>query len=258
MIGHVQLVRSVAFSPLAPSSPRARGTARCAFGTRHRAKSSRFWKGTRARCIRWPSPPTAPLVASGSRRRSAPVGRQFGQMFPYLACHWAHLRCVRGGLLPDGAVPASGSLDSTIRLWDPTSGKELRVLHGHLPWYYRWLFSPQRPRGCLWLCGRHHPDVGLPVGQIPLKVFKGHPIVCKALLLRLTAPQSPRPRTTRRSAHGTPRRASSSRVGPHKGGLLCQFSLTAPYSPPLLATERCAFGTPNGRGARCAALRYAS
>ncbi|MBL9005992.1 MAG: hypothetical protein JNJ46_17190 [Myxococcales bacterium] len=33
---------------------------------------------------------------------------------------------------PDGAHLASGSDDTTVRLWDVTTGKVRRVLHGHL------------------------------------------------------------------------------------------------------------------------------
>src|SRR5919109_147412 len=32
---------------------------------------------------------------------------------------------------PDGAVLASGGIDQTIRLWEPRTGRQLRILRGH-------------------------------------------------------------------------------------------------------------------------------
>jgi WD40 repeat protein len=43
---------------------------------------------------------------------------------------------------PDGKILASGSWDKTIKLWDVSSGKELRTLTGHLDRVHSIAFSP--------------------------------------------------------------------------------------------------------------------
>jgi hypothetical protein len=49
-------------------------------------------------------------------------------------------------LSPDGRLAASGSTDSTIRLWDVETGKEVRRLEGHASIVYALAFSPDGRR----------------------------------------------------------------------------------------------------------------
>ncbi len=44
--------------------------------------------------------------------------------------------------LPDGKTALSGSWDKTLRLWDMTSGKEIRSFIGHAGWIYSIAVSP--------------------------------------------------------------------------------------------------------------------
>jgi WD40 repeat protein len=43
---------------------------------------------------------------------------------------------------PDGMTLASGSLDTTVRLWDPVTGREVATLRGHTSRIIRLAFSP--------------------------------------------------------------------------------------------------------------------
>jgi predicted NACHT family NTPase len=54
--------------------------------------------------------------------------------------HTEFVKCV--AFSPDGRTVASGSEDSTVRLWDVATAKELRVLKGHTDWVLSVAFSP--------------------------------------------------------------------------------------------------------------------
>ncbi|MEH2306098.1 WD40 repeat domain-containing protein [Nostoc sp.] len=43
---------------------------------------------------------------------------------------------------PDGKMLASSSADNTVKLWDTTTGKEIKTLTGHTSWVYGISFSP--------------------------------------------------------------------------------------------------------------------
>jgi WD40 repeat protein len=47
---------------------------------------------------------------------------------------------------PDGRYLASGSWDSTVKIWDVQSGKEVQTLRGHAGFIYGLAFSPDGRR----------------------------------------------------------------------------------------------------------------
>ena len=47
---------------------------------------------------------------------------------------------------PDGARIVTASGDSTVRIWDATTGTEITILRGHESWVYSAAFSPDGAR----------------------------------------------------------------------------------------------------------------
>ncbi len=65
------------------------------------------------------------------------------QLQPKIQIQQGHTDCVTTAVfLPDGKTALSGSWDKTIRLWDMTSGKEIRSFIGHAGWIYSIAVSP--------------------------------------------------------------------------------------------------------------------
>ena len=61
---------------------------------------------------------------------------------------------------PDGTKVASGSKDTTVKLWDVTSGECLQTLEGHSLDVTSVSFSPDGTRGCVGVLGQYGEAVG--------------------------------------------------------------------------------------------------
>jgi len=81
-----------------------------------------------------------------------PVDRQGDALPPGALARLGTLRLRHGGQVyavaysPDGKILASGARDKVIRLWDATTRKELRQLHGHQNGIMAIAFSPEGKR----------------------------------------------------------------------------------------------------------------
>jgi WD40 repeat protein len=61
-----------------------------------------------------------------------------------LPCHKGSVRCL--AYSPDGTRIASGGLDDTIKVWDPSNGQEALTLRGHTGPIWELAFSPDGHR----------------------------------------------------------------------------------------------------------------
>ena len=76
--------------------------------------------------------------------------RTFEWYYLWRLCHSAHRNTLLGhtggvvalAVSPDGTKLASGSSDSTVMIWDLSSGQELIALKGHRGWVFCAVFSP--------------------------------------------------------------------------------------------------------------------
>src|SRR5262249_61542610 len=85
-----------------------------------------------------------------------PVDRQGDPLPPGALARLGTLRLRHGGQVyavaysPDGKILASGARDKVIRLWDTTTRKELRQLHGHQNGIMAIAVSLERKRMISW------------------------------------------------------------------------------------------------------------
>jgi WD40 repeat protein/serine/threonine protein kinase len=103
---------------------------------------------------------------------------------------------------PDGTRIASGSGDQTVRLWDGMTGKSIAVLKGHSRDLRQVVFSPDGK-----LLASASKDRTLRLWDTAtgntLGVLRGHTDAWRVRRSVRTAPCSPRPHSTARSASGT-------------------------------------------------------
>ena len=89
-----------------------------------------------------PVPDTGP--GQYSRSPSDTAAAQIPRLARTLTGHTGWLYCCVNSVAfsPDGRLLASGSLDKTMRLWDPATGEHRRTLTGHTSGVHGVAFSP--------------------------------------------------------------------------------------------------------------------